>query len=129
MFAVVLILNPTSTKELILTYAIREGQLCLPGMLFYVTVKGRKEEALVLRLHKHKGGSFSVLELGDAVFAEVILSRRGIALARWISRYYVCTLNKAAALFLPPPTRSVRETRYYMVKGIKIQVNRSPLAA
>ncbi|MCL1804781.1 MAG: primosomal protein N' [Clostridiales bacterium] len=114
MFAVVLIMNPAFAKELILTYAIREGQPCLPGMLYSVKVRGRAEEGLVLRLRKEPGGEYRMQELGEAVYPYPMLSRQGLALARWIARFYVCPLNRAAALFLPPAVRPVQETRYYL---------------
>lgn len=113
MFAVVLIINPASAKELILTYAIREGQLCLPGMLFTVKIRDRSEEGLILRLQKERGVSYRVRKLGEALYPEPMISRRGLALARWLARYYVCPLNRAAALFIPPSVRPVQETRFY----------------
>lgn len=114
MFAVVLILNPVSAKELVLTYAIREGQLCLPGMLFSVKVRGRKEEALVLRLRRRRQEKFKVQELGEAIFPYPVVQRQSLALARWLARYYICPLNRAAALFLPPAVRPVQEVRYFL---------------
>ncbi len=113
MFAVVLILNPVSAKELILTYAIREGQLCLPGMLFSVKVRGRREEALVLRLRRRREEKFKIQELGEAIFPYPVVGRQALALARWLARYYICPLNRAAALFLPPAMRPVEEVRYF----------------
>ena len=113
MYAVVLILQPASAKELILTYAVREEQDCLPGMLFSVMVRGKPEEGLVLRLQKKFNGAFSLLELGEALFPYPMVSRRGLALARWLARYYVCPLQRAAALFLPPAVRPAQETRYH----------------
>ena len=114
MFAATLIMNQASTKELILTYAIREGQLCLPGMLFSVKVRGRLEEGLVLRLHDKRSGAYHIQELGAPLYPQPVISRRGLALARWMARYYVCPLHRAAALFLPPAARPVQETRYYV---------------
>jgi len=113
MFAVVLIINPSSAKELILTYAIREGQSCFPGMLFSVSVKGRIEKGLILRLQKERKVAFTILELGEALFPYPLIGRRGLSLIRWMSRYYICPLNRTAALFLPPAIRPVQETRYY----------------
>ena len=113
MYAVVLILQPSSAKELILTYAIREGQVCLPGMLFSVVVRGKQEEGLVLRLQKTFSGAFSLLELGEALIPYQMVTRRGLALARWLARYYVCPLHRAATLFLPPAVRPSQEIRYH----------------
>lgn len=113
MFALVLIMNPASAKEIILTYAIREGQLCLPGMLFSVKVRNKPEEGLILRLLKERTGTYKIYELGEALFPYPMIGRRGLALARWLARYYVCPLNRAAALFIPPAVRPVMENRYY----------------
>ena len=115
MYAIALIMKPVSGKELILTYSIREGQKCLPGMLFYARVRGRREEAVILRLTRAIRGDYTVRELEEAVFPEPVISRRSLALARWLARYYICPLNKALALFIPPAARSARERRYYAV--------------
>ncbi len=117
MYAIALIMNPVSASELILTYSIREGEKCLPGMLFYAPLRGRLEEALILRLVREKSGDFATRELEDAVFTEPVISRQGLALARWIARYYVCPLNKALALFVPPGGRSIRDIRYYALNA------------
>ncbi|MDR1192827.1 MAG: hypothetical protein LBK98_01465, partial [Peptococcaceae bacterium] len=114
MFATVLIVGTLYHKDLILTYAIREGQTCLPGMLFAVRVRGRQERALALRLRREAGGGFRALELGDALYPTPVVSRRGLALARWLARHYVCPLNRAIALFLPPPTQPKQEIRYFV---------------
>ena len=116
MFAVVLILHPASAKELILTYAIREGQVCFPGMLFSVKVRERQEEGLVLRLQQERRGKYRMLELGEALYPEPLISRRGLALIRWLARYYVCPLHRAALLYLPPAVRPAPEIRYYIAE-------------
>jgi len=82
-------------------------------MLFSVPVRDRREEGLVLRLQKVMRGNYHVRELGEALSPEPLITRRGLALARWLARYYVCPLNRAAALFLPPAIRPVQEIRYY----------------
>ncbi|MDR0468451.1 MAG: DEAD/DEAH box helicase, partial [Peptococcaceae bacterium] len=115
MYAAVLILNTASTRELILTYAIREGQSCLPGMLYSVHVRGRAEKGLVLRLQHERQRRFSVRYLEEALFPDPVVSRQNLALARWLARYYVCPLNRVAALFLPPAVRPVKETRYFAI--------------
>lgn len=113
MYAVVLILNAHASKDLILTYKIREGTLCLPGMLFSVPVKQHQESALVLRVQSTFKGSFEVRPLGEVQMQGLVLPRASLALMRWISRHYLTSLSRAAGLVLPPPVRSTQMWRYY----------------
>ncbi|MEA4892360.1 MAG: primosomal protein N' [Peptococcaceae bacterium] len=114
MFALVLIVNTNGAKDLILSYAVPEGQTCLPGMLFSVGLRGRQAQGLVLRLTKNRPQGFQVQPLGEALQPQQVVTRRNLALMRWLARYYVCPLNRAAALFLPPPVRLRQEERYFV---------------
>ena len=117
MYAIVLILNSNASNDLILTYKIREGIICLPGMLFLVPVKNQQVSGLVLRLQKQYHGDFNLRYLGSTLEPQPILSRRALALARWLSRHYVCGLNRAISLFLPPPVRSKPIYRYFVLRA------------
>ena len=114
MLAVVLIVNTNGARDLILSYEAGPDQLCLPGMLFAVRVRGRQAQALVLRLTNRRPRGVRVQPLGEALYPGPVLSRRSLALLRWLARYYVCPLNRAAALFLPPPARLKKEIRYFL---------------
>lgn len=109
MYAIMLVLGTYAVKDLILTYKIREGTSCLPGMLFSVPVKQHQESALVLRLQKNCPTGFQPRPLGAPVYPDPVMSRQALALLRWLGRHYVCPLNRAAGLFLPPPVRAVKK--------------------
>jgi len=118
MNAVMLVLSANSTKDLILTYTIREGSCCLPGMLFSVPVKNHQESALVLRLHKQCPQGIRPRPLGNPLFPGPVMSRQALVLLRWMARHYVCPLNRVAGLFLPPPVRAVKVKRFRLPPGI-----------
>jgi primosomal protein N' (replication factor Y) len=121
MYAIMLVLGTYASKDLILTYKIREGTSCLPGMLFSVPVKQHQESALVLRLRKNCPTGFQPRPLGAPVYPEPVMSRQALALLRWLGRHYVCPLNRAAALFLPPPVRAVKKKGWRLAGAFKEQ--------
>lgn len=114
MYALVLIVNTNGARDLLLSYAVREGQECLPGMLFFVRVRARQAQGLVLRLTDRQPEGFRALPLGEAAYPYPVISRQNLALARWLARHYVCPLNRAIGLFLPPPARLKLEDRYFL---------------
>lgn len=122
MYAIMLVLGTYAAKDLILTYKIREGTSCLPGMLFSVPVKQHQERALVLRLQKSCPAGIRPRPLGAPLYPSPVVSRQGLALLRWLGRHYVCPLNRAAGLFMPPPIRAVKRKGWRMASDLQAPV-------
>jgi primosomal protein N' (replication factor Y) len=125
MYAIVLILNANAANDLILTYTIREDRPCLPGMLYRVSVKSHQESALVLRITHKAPENYKLKALGEPLDDKPVLSRRALAQARWLARHYVCSLNRAVSLFLPPPVRIKSEYRYYVAEQLLIEYKKN----
>ena len=109
MFADILILRSQSNHDQILTYLLpTELAQVEAGSLVSVPVRQQLEKGLVVRLHEDMPEIKTRLKQVDALLDDIPpLTQAALTLAQWISEYYICSLNKAAHLFLPPPVRQV----------------------
>lgn len=106
MYADVLILNPDSNHDQILTYRIPPGLgLVGVGTLVSVPLRRLTRRGLVLDVSEDKPNLVQLKDIGEIIGEEPILNSCSVTLARWLSAYYLCSLNKAVPLFLPPPLR------------------------
>ncbi len=84
------------------TYQVPEplsGRL-QPGHLVWVPFRGRRLQAVVLSLTEVRP-PFDTHAIVSLVWAEPLLTHRQLALARWISEYYLAPLIEALRLMLP----------------------------
>ena len=93
------------------SYAVPQGLKILPGQLVRVPFGPRTLQGVVFSL----GPEPQVAETRDLlgpVFQDPVLSETALALARWTSGSYICSLFEAASPMLPPGGR-VRPRTYY----------------
>jgi primosomal protein N' (replication factor Y) len=84
------------------TYAVPErlmGRLA-PGHLAWVPFRGRRLQAVVLRL-SDAAPDFATREIDALVWAQPLLNRAQLDLAHWISETYVAPLIESLRLMLP----------------------------
>ncbi|MDR1206316.1 MAG: primosomal protein N' [Peptococcaceae bacterium] len=114
MLADVLILASESPRDQVLTYLIprKFERECVPGTVFKAPVLNRFREGLVLRIHDQAPEGIHLKSLAQNLFGDPVLSGRALELASWMSEYYACSMNKAAALFMPPQIRKRPEQVY-----------------
>jgi len=107
MLADILILRPQSNHDQVLTYLLpAELAKVEAGSLVSVPVRQQLEKGLVLRLHEDMPEIKTRLKQVYALLDDTpLLTKAALALAQWISEYYICSLNKSVHLFLPPPVR------------------------
>ncbi len=84
------------------TYGVPERleQRLQPGYLVWVLFRGRRVQAIVLSLSPTPP-SFDVREIQAVVWAQPPLTQPQLALARWISAYYLSPLIEALRMMLP----------------------------
>lgn len=105
MFADILILRPESNLDQILTYRIGACPTkIVPGIVVKVPVRQRTERGIVLRIFSEPP-TISRIRAIEEVLPYEMLSPESLKTAQWLSEYYLCSLNKAVHLFLPPPVR------------------------
>ena len=71
-----------------------------PGHLVWTPFRGRRLQAVVLRL-SDAAPSFDTQEIISLVWAQPVLTSAQIALAYWVSDYYVAPLIESLLLMLP----------------------------
>lgn len=114
MFTDVLILRPESNYDQILTYTIPEHlDNVLPGILVAVNVRNKLEKGIVIKIFKDKPNISRLRPLKESLSNEPLISVAALEISEWLSKYYLCSLNKALHLFLPPPVRH-REIEYVL---------------
>jgi primosomal protein N' (replication factor Y) len=85
------------------------------GNLVAVTVRGQLEKGLIINIYEKRPEISRLLPLKDTLSAGPLITAVGLEIARWMSEYYLCSLNKTVHLFLPPPIR--QKERKYLVEG------------
>jgi primosomal protein N' (replication factor Y) len=84
------------------TYEVPErlaGRL-QPGHLVWAPFRGRRVQAIVLRIHDTTP-EFDTREIHSLVWAQPLLSAAQLALAHWLADYYLAPLIEALRLMLP----------------------------
>lgn len=82
------------------------------GSVVKVPLRNSTVSGLVLNTFSNPP-EYSTKDIRENIYENPVLSAWQIKLARWISEYYFCSLQKALQLFLPP--------KFYPVKDIKKQ--------
>ncbi|MCR4441176.1 MAG: primosomal protein N' [Peptococcaceae bacterium] len=119
MFADVLILQPKSGQDQVLTYHVPEHTAGVEGgRLVVVPLKQHKKRGLVLRVFDERPAVRANIKPVESVLDEwMSLTSTGLEIAIWLSEYYVCSLNKAVSLFLPPAMRQKEKEIEVFVAG------------
>ncbi len=107
MFVNVLILRQESNYDQVLTYYVPEDtKRPLHGFLVIVPVRFHEEKGIVIEiLAKAPDIKGEIKPIKRFLGTEPLLNPEALLMARWISDYYVCSLNRAIHLFFPPPVR------------------------
>ena len=119
MFCDVLILQPESNHDQIYTYLLPERAEAAVGSLVTVPVRQHLLQGLILKIYEEKPQLKVIKPLKEVLCDEPVLSSLGLSLASWLSDYYVCSLNKAVHVFLPPSVRQKEEE--ILLPGPKIE--------
>lgn len=117
MYADVLILNHDSNYDQILTYLIPLKLRIEEGYLVIVPLRNTRRKGLVLSTSQEAPAIKDLRNIEKAVEDHPVVTREGLALARWLSNYYVCSINKALQPFLPPPVRMVSKNVLQICEG------------
>ncbi|MQF69114.1 primosomal protein N' [SAR202 cluster bacterium AD-804-J14_MRT_500m] len=84
-----------------LTYSVPASAQCVPGQLVWVPLGRRPVQGIVFKITDEP--QVEQTRLVDAVIEPAkLVFDISLSLARWISRYYLCSLFDAVSLFLPP---------------------------
>jgi len=86
------------------TYGIPDGVHVEPGQAVYVPFGARTLQGIVVGLSEHSEFE-QTRELTDVIDPRPLLSPEHIALARWLSEYYLAPLFDCVSLMLPPGFR------------------------
>ncbi|MFY9174195.1 MAG: primosomal protein N' [Peptococcia bacterium] len=106
MYCDVLLLHQASNYDQILTYKIPAHWTGYQvGLMVSVPVRQDKRKGLILNLSEVKPDIPSIKEVLEKLYPKPVVTAQGIELARWLSYYYACSLNKAIALFVIPQIR------------------------
>ena len=87
------------------TYSIPDGLKLAPGQLLRVPFGPRTLQGLVFELSSEANAPYTRDVLG-LVYPDVLLDADRLALARWVSDYYLCGLFEAVAPMLPHGSRA-----------------------
>jgi len=118
MYCDVLLLNQESNYDQVLTYLVPTHWTNFQvGLLVSVPVRQNKQRGLVLLVHEQKPQAKIIKELDMLLYPLPVITKQGLELAHWLSRYYVCSLNKAVHLFLIPQIRQAE--KIYLLPGPK----------
>ena len=92
----------TSSDAGTFTYAVpdRLSGRVQPGHLVWIPFRGRRPQGVVLNL-TDAAPAFDTHEINSLVWAQPVLTPAQIALARWISGYYLAPLIESLLLMLP----------------------------
>lgn len=122
MYCDVLLLNQESNYDQVLTYQVPGHWTSEPvGLMVSVPVRQHKHKGLIISLREEKPPLKVIRELDDLLYPFPVITKWGIQLARWLSSYYACSLNKAVHLFLIPQIR--QSVRTLVVQGTVIPGN------
>ncbi len=118
MFCDVLILQPESAHDQIYTYLLPETTEAQVGSLVSVPVRQSFWQGIILKIYGEKPEFKVIKPIKEVLCEEPLITRAGLQLAYWLSDYYVCSLNKAVKVFLPPPIRQ-KEKEFLVVGPVK----------
>lgn len=102
-FAEVAVDSPTGSSQPF-SYSIPDGMTLAPGQLVRVPFGPRSLHGIVFELADAPQVE-ETRPVSATLFDEPLLDSNHLALARWISDYYVCAPFEAAAPMLPPGSR------------------------
>lgn len=116
MYADVLILNHDSNHDQILTYLIPLNIKVDEGYLVVVPIRNTVRKGLVISTKEQASPLKEYRLIIRVVEENPALTKESMTLAKWLSNYYVCSLNKALQQFLPPPVRTVPKSVFEILQ-------------
>ncbi len=93
--------NSPAARRRTFSYAIPPGLTVRPGQAVLVPFGERELQGIVMALSPLPAVE-DVREINAVITPEPLISPERLALARWLSDYYLCSLFDAVALMLPP---------------------------
>lgn len=118
MYANVLIVENAGNFDQVLTYSIPAGMKAEVGALVLVPVRRQYCKGLILSVREERPALAKIKELKQVFDDVTAVSPMAIELAQWMADYYVCSMQKVLALFLPPPVR-IKEKLVYLLHSEK----------
>ena len=118
MYANVLIMENPGNFDQILTYSIPATLKAEAGSLVLVPVRRQFCKGIILSFQEERPALNRIKEIKQVLPGESFVTKTGLQLAHWIAEYYVCSLNKAISLFLPPPVRMKEKLIYLLNKEV-----------
>ncbi len=94
------------------SYSIPGHQSLVPGQLVWVPFGRRIPQGVVMELADTPQVEIT-RDILQPIDPAPLVSQTQLALARWISRHYLCSLFNAVALFLPPGFEDQMRSRLY----------------
>ncbi len=116
MYANVLIMENPGNFDQILTYSIPVAIKTEAGSLVLVPVRQQFCKGIILSMQEERPALKRIKEIKQVLPGESFVTKVGLQLAHWIAEYYICSLNKALQLFLPPPVR-MKEKLVYLLNN------------
>ncbi len=113
MYVDVLIMGTPSNFDQIFTYRIPPELKVEVGSLVSVPVRQRNYKGLALTIFQDKPNLRGLRNIKQVLVREPVVTGCGFKLAHWLADYYVCSLNKALQLFIPPPVRMKEKIVYF----------------
>jgi primosomal protein N' (replication factor Y) len=105
MYVEVVLNNPLDRR---FTYAVPEGLMCDIGMRVQVPFGAREVTAYVVDTHQTvEDVPFVIKDVKRVIDTQPLYGRQEIALAVWMSRWYVCSEGEALSCMIPGGRRDV----------------------
>ena len=115
-FAEVAVDSPTGSSQTF-SYSIPDGMKLSPGQLARVPFGPRSVHGIVFELTDAPQVE-RTRPVSATLFDDPLLDSNHLALARWISDYYICTPFEAAAPMLPPGSRMQSRAVVSIAEGV-----------
>ena len=91
------------------------------GMLVQVSLRHKEEElGIVEKLHRHPPTQ-ETLPLDKILYEEALVNEEQIALAHWMSDYYLCHPGEALFIMFPKATKKLPKKKHISPQPIQIQ--------
>jgi len=85
-----------------LTYEVTQGKL-VPGQSVRVPLRSRLVDGIVLAVSEAKAESeYDMKQVAEILGNQPLLTQPTLETARWIAKYYCCSLRSALGVWLPP---------------------------
>lgn len=124
MYADVLVLFPESNYDQIYTYSIDAKSYNkyknMTGFLVVVPLRNKAVQGIIIKTYSEKPELSVIKPLTKVLSTAPLLNDKTFLLAKWVSSYYACSLNKVMSLFLPPAVKK-KEKEIFVLNREKLK--------